>query len=74
MRENLYRSDEIGRTVAKDLSGALVLAELVEVDPVTGAKVDYQAVAHELESLRAKYEAQMASISASSALPPSSVT
>ena len=56
VRENLSRSNEIGRTVAKDLSGALVLAELVEVDPVTGRKVDYQSMAHKLESLRAKYE------------------
>ncbi len=56
VRENLSRSNEIGRTVAKDLSGALVLAELVEVDPVTGRKVDYQSMAHKLEDLRAKYE------------------
>jgi hypothetical protein len=58
VRENLSRSNEIGRTVAKDLSGALVIAELVEVDPVTGSKVDYRAMAHKLEQLRSKYEAE----------------
>ena len=58
VRQNLYRSDEIGRTVAKDFSGALVIAELVERDPATGAKLDYQVVAQRLEALRAKYEAQ----------------
>jgi hypothetical protein len=58
VRQNLFRSDEIGRTVAKDLSGALVIAELIERDPATGAKLDYQAVAQRLEELRAKYEAQ----------------
>jgi hypothetical protein len=58
VRENLSRSNEIGRTVAKDLSGALVIAELVEVDPVTGSKVDYRAMAHKLEELRSKYESE----------------
>jgi predicted RND superfamily exporter protein len=58
VRENLARSNEIGRTVAKDLSGALVIAELVEVDPVTGQKVDYRAMAQKLEQLRAKYDAE----------------
>ena len=58
VRENLSRSNEIGRTVAKDLSGALVIAELVEVDPVTGSKVDYRAMAHKLEQLRSKYETE----------------
>lgn len=58
VRENLSRSNEIGRTVAKDLSGALVIAELVEVDPVTGSKVDYRAMAHKLEELRSKYETE----------------
>ena len=58
VRQNLYRSDEIGRTVAKDFSGALVIAELVERDPATGAKLDYQEVAERLEQLRDKYESQ----------------
>ncbi|HCO44274.1 MAG TPA: multidrug RND transporter [Gammaproteobacteria bacterium] len=58
VRQNLYRSDEIGRTVAKDFSGALVIAELVERDPATGAKLDYQEVAERLERLREKYESQ----------------
>lgn len=58
VRQNLFRSDEIGRTVAQDFSGALVIAELIERDPATGAKLDYQVVALRLEELRAKYEAQ----------------
>lgn len=58
VKENLYRSNEIGRTVAKDLSGALVIAELVEVDPVSGRKIDYRSMAHKLEDLRTKYESE----------------
>jgi hypothetical protein len=62
VRQNLYRSDEIGRTVAKDFSGALVIAELVERDPATGVKLDYQVVAERLEQLRDKYESQAVDI------------
>ncbi|WP_372717844.1 RND family transporter [Immundisolibacter sp.] len=58
VRENLYRSDEIGRTVAKDFSGALVIAELIERDPATGVKLDYREAARRLEALRVKYEGE----------------
>lgn len=58
VKVNLYRSDEIGRTVATDLSGALVIAELVERDPVTGEKIDYRAFAERLERLREKYDSE----------------
>ena len=56
VKENLYKSEEIGRTVARDLSGALVLAELVERDPVTGEEIDYRAFSDKLEELRQRYE------------------
>jgi uncharacterized protein len=58
VKENLYRSDEIGRTVANDLSGALVIAELVERDPVTGQRIDYRQMAERLEALRARYDGE----------------
>ena len=58
VKENLFKSEEIGRTVARDLSGALVLAELVERDPITGQQVDYDAFAKKLETLRDRYESE----------------
>jgi len=55
VRANIDKSSERGRTVANDYSGALVAAGLLEVDPQTGARLDYFAVAAKLEELRAKY-------------------
>ena len=56
VRGNVQKSNEIGRTVATDFSGALVVAGLLEIDPSTGKKLDYFKVARQLEELRAKYE------------------
>src|SRR5260221_4378369 len=56
VRGNVQKSNEIGRTVATDFSGALVAAGLLEIDPSTGKKLDYFKVAKQLEALRAKYE------------------
>ena len=46
----------IGRLVSNDQRGAMIMAELLEVDPRTGAKLDYREVGSYLEKLRAKYE------------------
>ncbi|MBL8539983.1 MAG: MMPL family transporter [Betaproteobacteria bacterium] len=56
VRRNIVKSGNVGRLVASDFRGALVRAELLEIDPNTGAKLDYQSVARQLETLRAKYE------------------
>ena len=58
VKGNLFKSSEIGKTVATDLSGALVVADLVEYDPVTGAEIDYTEFALVLEGLRAKYSSE----------------
>jgi hypothetical protein len=56
VRANVDKSTEIGRTVATDFSGALVMAGLLEIDPQTGKHLDYFDFARKLEQLRAKYE------------------
>ncbi|HEY8857649.1 MAG TPA: efflux RND transporter permease subunit [Rugosibacter sp.] len=56
VKSNLAKSSEIGKTVAKDLSGALVVADLIERDPVTGAQIDYGKFAKQLDLLKTKYE------------------
>ncbi len=56
VKSNLAKSTEIGKTVAKDLSGALVVADLIERDPATGEEIDYAKFAKQLDSLKAKYE------------------
>ncbi len=58
VRENVLKSGNVGRLVANDFRGALIRAELLEIDPQTGARLDYGVVADKLEALRAKYQAQ----------------
>ncbi len=55
VRINVNKSSEIGRTVATDFSGALVSAGLLEIDPQTGARLNYFDFSAKLEELRAKY-------------------
>jgi len=55
VRINVEKSSEVGRTVATDFSGALVSAGLLEIDPQTGAHLNYFDFATKLEELRAKY-------------------
>jgi len=56
VRKNILKSGTVGRLVSNDFNGALVSANLLEVDPNTGAKLDYQAVAKQLEAIRNKYQ------------------
>jgi predicted RND superfamily exporter protein len=55
VRENILKSNYMGRLVANDFSAAIVVAELLEIDPNTGEKLDYIAVAAQLEDIRSKY-------------------
>ncbi len=57
VRENIIKSGQVGRLVANDFSAAMVSAQLMEVDPKSGKRLDYIEVAHRLENeIRAKYE------------------
>ena len=56
VRNNVARAGIVGRYTTKDQTGAMIYAELVETDPVTGEKLDYSQVADSLEQIRAKYE------------------
>ena len=55
-RDNVLKSDWIGRIVAKDLSAALVVATLQDFDSDTGKRLDLQKVAGDLERIRAETE------------------
>jgi hypothetical protein len=54
VRQNVVRAGEIGSLVARDLKGALVRADLQEVDPSTGRRVSYAEIAARLEQVRAR--------------------
>ena len=59
VRGNVQKSNEIGRTVATDFSGALVAAGLLEYVPKGDGKVEklnYFELSDKLEALRKKYE------------------
>jgi uncharacterized protein len=59
VRGNVQKSNEIGRTVANDFSGALISAGLLEAIPKEGGKVEklnYFALSKKLDELRVKYE------------------
>jgi predicted RND superfamily exporter protein len=56
VRRNVLKSAQVGRLVANDFKGALISAELLEFDPASGARLDYQRVAQQLERLRSRYQ------------------
>ncbi|MES2663224.1 MAG: MMPL family transporter [Pseudomonadota bacterium] len=56
VQEQVGKSGIIGRLVANNETAAMIRAELQEINPATGKALDYQEVAQQLESLRAKYE------------------
>ncbi|MEN8720422.1 MAG: MMPL family transporter [Oceanococcaceae bacterium] len=55
VRSNVARSDAIGRLVANDQTGAMIFSELVETDPVTGARLDYMDTEDRLEQIRQRF-------------------
>ncbi len=56
VRDNIVKSGRLGQLVANDFTGAIVSAQLLEIDPRTGAKIDYAKVAAALESIRRRVE------------------
>lgn len=57
VRENILKAGIVGRLVANDFTAAMVSAQLVEIDPKTGEKLDYLKVARLLETnIRDKFQ------------------
>lgn len=57
VRDNIIKSGRLGQLVASDFSGALISVQLLEIDPTTGERLDYIAVARHLEEhFRGPYE------------------
>ena len=49
VKQNIIKAGILGKLVANDFSGALISAQLLEIDPDTGKKLNYMAVARQLE-------------------------
>ena len=56
VRKNILKSGFVGRLVANDFSAAIVSAQLLEINPTTGERLDYIQVAKEFEKIREKYQ------------------
>ncbi|MEQ1439950.1 efflux RND transporter permease subunit [Fontimonas sp. SYSU GA230001] len=55
IRENVGKAGIIGRLVSADQHGAMIVAELLEIHPETGERLDYAAVARQLEDIRSRF-------------------
>lgn len=57
VRKNILKAGILGRLVANDFSGAIISAQLLEIDPGSGEKLDFIKVAHLLEErIRDNYQ------------------
>ena len=60
VRENILKAGIVGRLVANDFSGAIISAQLLDVNPATGEPLNYVNVAKELEEkIRARFDADV---------------
>lgn len=55
VRSNVAKSGQTGRLVSNDLRAAMVRADLLEIDPQTGKRLDYSEVAKKLEAIRTQF-------------------
>ena len=62
VRRNVLKSGNVGRLVANDFTAALVRADLLEIDPVSGKRLNYREVAQQLEQIRAKFQDERHSV------------
>ena len=59
VRRNILKAGIVGRLVANDFSGALISAELLEIDPTTGERLDFLKVSELLEEkVRRSFDAE----------------
>ena len=56
VKQNVLKSDWVGRIVSNDMTATIVAASLLDRDPDTGERLDLRAIGAQLEKIRAKYE------------------
>ncbi|WP_448124880.1 efflux RND transporter permease subunit [Pseudomonas veronii] len=57
LKRNLRSAGLIGDLVGSDQRSIMIVLPILATDPATGAPLDYGVLGHQLEELRAKYEA-----------------
>jgi predicted RND superfamily exporter protein len=50
LRQNVLKSGQVGRLVANNFTSTIIDIPLIDIDPDTGEKLDYQKFSHELEA------------------------
>jgi predicted RND superfamily exporter protein len=59
LRSNTLKSGQVGRLVANNFQSSIIVAPLIETDPVTGERLDYQKLSADLEvQLRDKFQSE----------------
>jgi len=58
VRTNIIKAGQVGRLVAKDFSGAMISANLLEIHPTTGKRLNPIEISKKLEEIRKKFETQ----------------
>jgi uncharacterized protein len=59
VKDNILKSGRLGQLVANDFSGAIISAQLLEIDPRTGERLDYREVSRQLERrIRQQFESE----------------
>ena len=62
VRENVLKSNYMGRLVTDSFDGAMVMVNLLDIDPDTGKRLDTITLAKRLEALRVEYESDAVSV------------
>jgi hypothetical protein len=58
LRANIARSGLVGSLVGTDFKSSMLVVPLLDQDPTTGKRIDYRALSHSIEQIRAKYEGE----------------
>ena len=62
VKKNVLKSDWIGRIVSADMTSAMVVATLQDLDGETGQRLDLRNIGTQLEQIRTKYENDKVSV------------
>jgi uncharacterized protein len=57
LRANIARSGLVGSLVGTDFKSSMLVVPLLDKDPTTGQRIDYRALSHAIEQIRARHEA-----------------
>jgi predicted RND superfamily exporter protein len=57
LRANIARSGIVGSLVGNDFKSSMIVVPLLDVDPTTNQRIDYRALSHSIEKIRARVEA-----------------